>query len=91
MITLFGCPSKQASLCAYHKRIFHADHRLSSLDYDTVLKATLFLTRDSREWQKLLVHFIIDEKSVWRVSPAYDLTFFFWPCRGTLHHGYRGR
>jgi serine/threonine-protein kinase HipA len=77
--------------------LLHADHRLPSLDYDTVLKATLFLTRDSRECEKqfrasvfnVLAHnrddhgknfsFIMDEKGVWRVSPAYDLTFSFGP------------
>lgn len=73
--------------------LLHADHRLPSLDYETLLKATLWLTRDERECEKqfrqavfnVFSHnrddhaknfsFLMDEKGVWRVSPAYDLTF----------------
>ena len=32
--------------------LLHADHRIPSLDYETLLKATLFLTKDVREGQK---------------------------------------
>ena len=33
--------------------LLHADHRTPSLDYETIMKATLFLTRDARECEKL--------------------------------------
>lgn len=73
--------------------LLHADHRLPCLDYETVLKTTLWLTRDVRECEKqlraalfnILSHnrddhaknfsFLMDENSVWTVSPAYDLTY----------------
>lgn len=73
--------------------LLHADHRFPSLDYETIIKATLWLTKDSRESQRqfraaifnVLSHnrddhaknfsFLMDEKGVWKVSPAYDLTF----------------
>jgi serine/threonine-protein kinase HipA len=32
--------------------LLHADHRAPSLDYESILKATLFLTRDIRECEK---------------------------------------
>lgn len=34
--------------------LLHADHRLPSLDYGTLMKATLWLTKDIREGEKLL-------------------------------------
>jgi len=73
--------------------LLHADHRAPCLDYETIMKATLFLTRDVRECKKqfrlavfnVLSHnrddhaknfsFLMNEKGVWVVSPAYDLTF----------------
>lgn len=73
--------------------LLHADHRFPSLDYETIMKATLWLTKNSKEAEKLfratvfnvLSHnrddhaknfsFLMDEKGLWRVSPAYDLTF----------------
>ena len=73
--------------------LLHADHRAPSLDYQTILKATMYLTRDIRESEKqfrasafnVLSHnrddhaknfsFLMDSHGVWRVSPAYDLTF----------------
>ncbi|WP_256439942.1 type II toxin-antitoxin system HipA family toxin [Candidatus Rhabdochlamydia oedothoracis] len=73
--------------------LVHADYRFPSLDYETIMKATLWLTKDSQEGEKqfratvfnVLSHnrddhsknfsFLMDEKGVWRVSPAYDLTF----------------
>ncbi len=73
--------------------LLHADYRFPSLDYETIMKATLWLTRDSQESEKqfraavfnVLSHnrddhaknfsFLMDEQGVWRVSPAYDLTF----------------
>lgn len=72
--------------------LLHADHRLPSLDYETVLRATLALTRNMTEVKKMfrlavfnvLVHnrddhaknfsFLMD-LGVWKVAPAYDLTF----------------
>ncbi len=73
--------------------LLHADYRFPSLDYETIMKATLWLTKDSQEAEKqfraavfnVLSHnrddhaknfsFLMDEQGVWRVSPAYDLTF----------------
>lgn len=34
--------------------LLHADHRFPSLDYETLMKATLWLTKDIREGEKLL-------------------------------------
>jgi serine/threonine-protein kinase HipA len=33
--------------------LLHADHRVPSLDYETILKASLWLTKDVRECEKL--------------------------------------
>ncbi|HEV3269921.1 MAG TPA: type II toxin-antitoxin system HipA family toxin [Candidatus Rhabdochlamydia sp.] len=73
--------------------LLHADYRFPSLDYETIMKATLWLTKDSQEGEKqfratvfnVLSHnrddhaknfsFLMNEKGIWRVSPAYDLTF----------------
>ena len=73
--------------------LLHADHRIPSIDYSTVMKATLWLTKDLRECEKqfrncvfnVIAHnrddhaknfsFLMDGAGVWRVSPAYDLTF----------------
>lgn len=73
--------------------LLHADHRMLSLDYETIMKATLRLTRDRGECIKqlraavfnVLAHnrddhaknfsFRMDGPGMWRVSPAYDLTF----------------
>jgi len=73
--------------------LLHVDHSIPSLDYETIMKATLWLTKDAREGEKqfrvavfnILAHnrddhaknfsFLMDEKGVWQVSPAYDLTF----------------
>lgn len=73
--------------------LLHADHRIPSLDYETVIKATLWLTKSVQECEKqfraavfnVMTHnrddhaknfsFLMDEKGVWRVSPAYDLVF----------------
>ena len=77
------------SLSAY----LQADHRLPSLDYETLLLATLRLTGDQREVQKafarcvfnVLMHnrddhsrnfaFRLDEQGLWKLSPAFDLTY----------------
>jgi serine/threonine-protein kinase HipA len=77
--------------------LLHVDHREPSLDYELVMRATLYLTRDVRECEKQFRHavfnvlshnrddhsknfsFLMDERGVWRVSPAYDLTFSFGP------------
>jgi len=73
--------------------LLHADHRIPSLDYETIMKTTLWLTKDIRECIKqfryaifnVLTHnrddhaknfsYLMNEHGVWRVSPAYDLTF----------------
>ena len=73
------------------------DHRLPSLDYETVLLATLRLTGDQREVVKafqrcifnILLHnrddhsrnfaFRMDEQGLWKLSPAFDLTYSFGP------------
>ena len=74
-----------------------ADHRLPSLDYETVLLATLRLTGDQREVVKAFDHcifnvilhnrddhsrnfaFRMDEQGLWKLSPAFDLTYSFGP------------
>ena len=73
------------------------DHRLPSLDYETVLLATLRLTGDQREVVKAFDHcifnvilhnrddhsrnfaFRMDEQGLWKLSPAFDLTYSFGP------------
>lgn len=73
--------------------LLHVDYRLPNLDYEAMIKATLWLTKDVKECERqfraavfnVLAHnrddhaknfsFLMDEKGVWRVSPAYDLTF----------------
>jgi serine/threonine-protein kinase HipA len=73
--------------------LLHADHREPSLDYEMIMKATLFLTRDLRECEKqfrnavfnVLSHnrddhsknfsFLMYDKGIWTISPAYDLIF----------------
>ena len=73
--------------------LLHADHRVPSLDYQAIMKATMLLTKDYHECEKqfraavfnVMAHnrddhaknfsFLLDIKSGWRVSPAYDLTF----------------
>ncbi|MEI8295893.1 MAG: type II toxin-antitoxin system HipA family toxin [Alphaproteobacteria bacterium] len=73
--------------------LLHADHRIPSLDYETVMQSTLWLTKDSRECERqfrnavfnVLAHnrddhsknfsYLMSADGVWRVSPAYDLTF----------------
>ncbi len=73
--------------------LLHVDHKTPSLDYETLIKATLWLTKDIRSAEKqfriavfnVLTHnrddhaknfsFLMDQKGIWYVSPAYDLTF----------------
>ncbi len=73
--------------------LLHADHRIPSLDYEMIMKATMWLTKDVKECEKLFRYavfnvyahnrddhaknfsFLMDQKGVWKVSPAYDLTF----------------
>lgn len=73
--------------------LLHVDYRIPSLDYETIIKATLWLTKDARECEKqfraavfnILSHnrddhaknfsFLMSETGMWKVSPAYDLTF----------------
>lgn len=73
--------------------LLHVDYRIPNLDYETIIKATLWLTKDARNCEKqfkaavfnVLTHnrddhaknfsFLMDEKGVWCVAPAYDLTF----------------
>ena len=74
-----------------------ADHRMPSLDYETVLLATLRITGDQREVVKafercvfnVVMHnrddhsrnfaFRMNEQGLWRLSPAFDLTYSFGP------------
>ena len=69
------------------------DHRIPSLDYEAVMKATAILTKNIAEQKTQFRHiafnvfahnrddhaknfsFLMDEKGIWSVSPAYDLTF----------------
>ncbi len=73
--------------------LLHSDFRIPALDYQDLIKATMVLTRDVREAQKMyrlavfnvLSHnrddhsknfsFLMDEVGIWRMAPAYDLTF----------------
>ncbi|MFY7843391.1 MAG: type II toxin-antitoxin system HipA family toxin, partial [Rhabdochlamydiaceae bacterium] len=73
--------------------LLHADHREFSLDYESIMKATLYLTKDIRQCEiqfrhavfNILSHnrddhsknfsFLMDQRGIWTVSPAYDLTF----------------
>lgn len=73
--------------------LLHADHRIPSLDYQIIMKITMYLTSDINECEKqyrqcvfnILSHnrddhaknfsFLMDNNGVWRVSPAYDITF----------------
>lgn len=77
--------------------LIHADHREPCLDYETIIKTTLYLTQSMKECEtqfrnavfNVLSHnrddhaknfsFLMDAEGVWRVSPAYDLTFSFGP------------
>jgi serine/threonine-protein kinase HipA len=81
------------SMAAY----LQADHRLPSLDYETILLATLQITGDQREVLKafdrcifnVLMHnrddhaknfaFRLNEQGLWKLSPAFDLTYSFGP------------
>ncbi len=71
--------------------LLHADHREHSLDYENIMKATLYLTKDIRQCEiqfrnavfNVLSHnrddhsknFSFLMEANWAVSPAYDLTF----------------
>jgi serine/threonine-protein kinase HipA len=73
--------------------LLHADHRVPSLDYEALLRAVRWLTRDQRAVEQMYrraafnvyAHnrddhsrnfaFLLDETKVWRLAPAYDLTF----------------
>jgi serine/threonine-protein kinase HipA len=81
------------SMSAY----LQADHRLPSLDYETILLATLRITGDQREVVKafercifnVMMHnrddhsrnfaFRMNEQGLWKLSPAFDLTYSFGP------------
>jgi serine/threonine-protein kinase HipA len=81
------------SMSAY----LQADHRLPSLDYETILLATLRITGDQREVVKaferclfnVIMHnrddhsrnfaFRMNEQGMWKLSPAFDLTYSFGP------------
>lgn len=81
------------SLSAY----LEADHRVPSLDYETVLLATQRITGDQREVLKafgrcvfnVLMHnrddhsrnfaFRLDQQGLWKLAPAFDLTYSFGP------------
>lgn len=77
--------------------LLQADHRVPSLDYETLLLATLRITGDQREVAKafercvlnVLLHnrddhsrnfaYRLDEQGLWKLSPAFDLTYSFGP------------
>ena len=77
--------------------MLQADHRLPSLDYETILLATLRITGDQREVLKaferclfnVVMHnrddhsrnfaFRLSEQDLWKLSPAFDLTYSFGP------------
>jgi serine/threonine-protein kinase HipA len=81
------------SMAAY----LQADYRLPSLDYETILLATLRITGDQREVVKafercifnVIMHnrddhgrnfaFRMNEQGLWKLSPAFDLTYSFGP------------
>ena len=81
------------SLSAY----LEADHRVPSLDYETVLLATQRITGDQREVLtafkrcifNVLMHnrddhsrnfaFRLNQQGLWKLSPAFDLTYSFGP------------
>ena len=81
------------SMSAY----LQADHKLPSLDYETILLATLRITGDQREVVKafercifnVIMHnrddhsrnfaFRMNEQGLWKLSPAFDLTYSFGP------------
>jgi serine/threonine-protein kinase HipA len=81
------------SMSAY----LQVDHRIPSLDCETVLLATLRITGDQREVVKafercifnVIMHnrddhsrnfaFRLDEQGLWKLSPAFDLTYSFGP------------
>jgi serine/threonine-protein kinase HipA len=81
------------SMSAY----LQVDHRIPSLDYETVLLATLRITGDQREVAKafercifnVIMHnrddhsrnfaFRMNEQGLWKLSPAFDLTYSFGP------------
>lgn len=89
----FDCVNKKRIHMHTLSGLLHADHRLPSVDYESLLQATLYLTKDTKSIEKqfrravfnLMAHnrddhgknfaFLMDEKGMWRVSPAYDLTF----------------
>lgn len=55
--------------------LLHADHRLPSLDYATLLKATLWLTRDEREGEKQFRHAVFNVLSHNRDDHAKNFSF----------------
>lgn len=73
--------------------LLQADQREPSLDYETIMKITLYLTNSKEQCMiqfrnavfNVLAHnrddhaknfsFLMDSNGIWRVSPAYDLTF----------------
>lgn len=77
--------------------LVQADFRLPSLDYETLLLATLRITGDQREVLKafercvfnVLMHnrddhsrnfaYRLDAQGLWKLSPAFDLTYSFGP------------
>ncbi|MBY0545558.1 MAG: type II toxin-antitoxin system HipA family toxin [Gammaproteobacteria bacterium] len=73
--------------------LLQIDHRIPSMDYETLMKITISLTKSIHESEKqfrlavfnVFAHnrddhaknfsFLMDSAGLWRVSPAYDLTF----------------
>jgi len=54
----------------------HADHRIPSLDYETILKATLWLTKDLRECEKQFRAAVFNVLSHNRDDHAKNFSFF---------------
>lgn len=55
--------------------LLHADHRLPSLDYQTMMQATMYLTRDLRQCEKLFRYCVFNVLSHNRDDHAKNFSF----------------
>ncbi len=55
--------------------LLHADHRIPSLDYETIMKATMWLTKDIRECEKQFRHAVFNVLSHNRDDHAKNFSF----------------
>lgn len=55
--------------------LLHADHRVHTLDYESIMKATLFLTRDIRECEKQFRHAVFNVLSHNRDDHSKNFSF----------------